>query len=355
MSGVTGLVTVMVPSYNYAQYLRECVESAATQTGVEVDVAVVDNASTDGSLELGRRLAAEYSNVRLVVHDDNGGIITSFNRCRDEMRGEFAVLLCADDALTPGTLARSVELMNADPSVGLVYGPVIDFLDLAEVAPERFHGRDVAPIVYTGDEWIERRCRIATNPIRTPEALMRSSILDAAGRLDPSLPFTSDLNMWLRLAERADVAYLPGHPQALYRRHTNNFGAAFLTTDSAFADLEARWFAFANFFDRIGTHPMRSTWETLARNALSSEARYVATRAFVKLEPANRELVISKLLRFAAELDPSGGSAFEVIGWKLRRALGPKLSRRFPLLLPRPTARHFGRALAERSRIRTGL
>ena len=51
-------VTVMIPSYNYAQYLVECVTSALDQPGVNVDVALVDNASTDGSLDLAEQLAA---------------------------------------------------------------------------------------------------------------------------------------------------------------------------------------------------------------------------------------------------------------------------------------------------------
>src|SRR3954463_8554091 len=96
------LVSVTIPSYNYEQYLAEAVESAATQRGVRVEVVIVDNASTDCSLALARRLAQEYDNVRVVEYAENHGIISSLNRCRDEVRGEYAVLLCADDCLTPG-------------------------------------------------------------------------------------------------------------------------------------------------------------------------------------------------------------------------------------------------------------
>jgi glycosyltransferase involved in cell wall biosynthesis len=355
MTYVPGLVTVMIPSYNYRQFLRECVESAATQEGVAVDVAIVDNASTDGSLDLGRELAEQYANVRLVVHPDNGGIITSFNRCRDEVRGEFAVLLCADDMLTPGSLARSVALMQQRPDVAMVYGPAVDFLHLADVTDEQLRGTDAAPLVYTGDDWISRRCRWATNPIRTPETLMRSTTLDVAGRLDPTLPFTSDLNMWLRMAVHGAIAYLPGHPQALYRKHANNFGAAFLNHDSAYSDIEARWFAFTKFFDTLGDDPRRPAWEATVRRTLAAEARYVATRAYVRLDDADRDRVVGKLDDLAELLQPGGASRGEAIGWTVRRALGPRWARRFPPLLVRGVWRRGRRSLIERRRLARGV
>ncbi len=349
-----GLVTVMIPSYNYIQYLRECVESAATQEGVDLDIAVVDNASTDGSLDLAHELAKEFDTVRVVVHPDNGGIITSFNRCREEVRGEYAVLLCADDALVPGSLARSVAFMDAHRDVGLVYGRAIDFLDVADVPPEEYVGRDVPPIVFPGASWVERRCDTASNPIRTPEVVMRSSVTLAAGRLETDLPFTSDLNMWLRMAALADVAFLPSHAQALYRKHTNNFGAPFLNTGSAFPDLQARWKAFARFFESLGADPRRAAWEATARRTIGREARYEATRAFVKLDDDRRDEVVAQLFELAEEADPGGSSRLEQLGWSLRRRLGPHRSKTFPLFLPRGATVRIRRHRAEQRRLSLG-
>lgn len=354
MTYVAGQVTVMVPSYNYRQYLRECVESAATQTGVDVDVAVVDNASSDGSLELARQLAEEYGNVRLVVHPNNEGIITSFNRCRDEVRGEYALLLCADDMLTPGALARAVDFMDSHPRAVMAYGPTVDFLDLGDVDQAIYEGRKSDPIVYQGLDWIERRCRAATNPIRTPEVVMRSSALEVAGRLDTSLPFTSDLNMWLRLATHGDVGYLPGHVQALFRRHAGNFGAAFLDESARVRDMEARWMAFARFFESSTSDSHVSEWDPAVRRALAKEARYEATRVYVR-SPDQREERILALIELAERLDPDGASRGEVTGWRLRRMLGPRVARYFPPLMVRGAAMRVRRHRSESLRRRRGV
>ena len=185
----------MIPSYNYARYLREAVESAAGQ--VNVDVVIVDNGSTDESPTLGAQLAELHRNVRFVSYEDNQGIITSFNRCRQEVRGEYAVLLCADDMLTPGSIERSRQFMAAHPSVGLMYGPASFFVRLEELRPDELEGEIRPPIVYRGDRWIERLCRTGLNPIYTPEAFARSSVLETVGGYESTTPYTSDLNMWL--------------------------------------------------------------------------------------------------------------------------------------------------------------
>jgi glycosyltransferase involved in cell wall biosynthesis len=347
---VSAVVTVMVPSYNYEHYLTECVESATQQEGVELDIVIVENASTDGSLAVARKLADKYDSVRLVVYEDNQGIICSLNRCREEVRGDYAVLLCADDCLTPGSLARSVAFMEAHPEVGLAYGPAIDFADLSEITPDRLVAAEGDPIVYSGADWIARRCKAGSNPIRTPEALMRTSTINSVGLLDPATPHCSDLNMWLRIAAVADVAYLPGPPLALYRKHSTNYSIAFLNW--ALPDLEQRWTAFQSFFARVQDRPERHEWERSIRHVLGREARYLATRVFAHDQGEDK---VAQLMAFADEVDPDGASTVEELGWKVRRKLGPSLARRFPPFLPWPALRRVGRDVAERRRVRTGV
>jgi Glycosyl transferase family 2 len=341
-----GLTTVMIPSYNYAQYLAECVESAAAQT--HVDVAIVDNGSTDGSPEIAERLAARYENVRLTRYDDNQGIITSFNRCRREVRGEYAVLLCADDCLTPGSLARSAAFMDTHPQVGLVYGPCTYFRRLEEVTAEQLDGEVQTPIVYAGAQWIERLCRTGLNPIRTPEAVARSSVLQQVGGYEPRCPYTSDLNLWLRVASVSDVAYLPGPLQALFRRHETNEGLGF--PHSSAAELSQRWSAYAAFFEATDSRRQRSGWDQMARRALGREARYSATRAYVRGE----EEEVNLLLSVSDEIDPRDPMG-ERLGWMLRRKLGPAYTRRFPGFVPRPMLHRLSRVRGERRRERSGV
>jgi len=341
-----GLVTVMIPSYNYARYLPQAVESAATQSNS--DVVIVDNGSTDESPDVGRQLAESYDNVRFVAYPENEGIITSFNRCRDEVRGEYATLLCADDVLTPGSLERSRALMDEHPTVSLVYGPVEYFSTLDTVSAAEFD-RDVRPsVVHAGADWIDRLCRTGANPIANPEALMRTSVLDGVGRYEPRTPYTSDLNLWLRMAAVCDVAYLPGPLQALFRRHDSNEGNAY--PNASFAELSQRWMAFATFFEGVGDDPRRFAWETAARRRLAGTARYSASRAFVRRDDAE----VESLLDLATEID-GAEPIRERIGWELRRFLGPSATRLFPPFAPRPIISRIERVIGDRRRARQGI
>jgi hypothetical protein len=339
------VVTVTIPSYNYLQYLREAVESAASQADVDVDVVIVENASTDGSRDLARCLAAEHANVRLVEHPDNHGIISSLNRCRDEVRGKYAVLLCADDCLTPGSLRRSVEFMDAHPEVGLSYGPIIDFHSRDEVAPSQFDGVERPPIIYSGGDWIDRCCRSGAVRIYTPEALMRSSTLEQAGRLNPACPKTSDVNMWLRMAAFADIGFIPGPPLAMFRRHETNDSGQYTVVE----DLEQRWLAYSLFLDTVADRPERAHWETSARSALAAEARDLATRAWME---SDRDEVQGKhaaaLLDLAHTLDPDG-SRLDHYRPKLWHTLGARATR--TVLIPKRAINRYQRSV-EGKRIR---
>ena len=317
-----GLVTVMIPSYNYARYLREAVESAAGQ--INVDVVIVDNGSTDESPTLGAQLAELHRNVRFVSYEDNQGIITSFNRCRQEVRGEYAVLLCADDMLTPGSIERSRQFMAAHPSVGLMYGPATFFLRLDELRPDELEGEIRPPIVYPGDKWIARVCRTGLNPIYTPEAFARSSVLETAGGYEPRCPYTSDLNMWLRVSAISDVGFLRGPSQALFRRHDSNEGTAY--PHASAAELTQRWAAYETFFETLGDDPRRANWEHVARRRMAEDARYAATRAFVQDADGLPDDEVGLLLALADEIDPAE-SLGDRLGWRICRRLGSRCSR----------------------------
>ncbi len=115
-------VTVIIPCFNYGRYLPAAVDSALSQAGAAVDVVIVDDKSTDDSLDVARSLAAERTKVRVLAHETNQGPVGTFNDGLEIATGEFLVRLDADDLLTPGALARATALARAYPSAGLIYG-----------------------------------------------------------------------------------------------------------------------------------------------------------------------------------------------------------------------------------------
>ena len=105
-------VTVVIPCYNYARYLPQAVASALSQSGVAMDVVIVDDASTDDSLAVARRMSEENGRVRVIGHSTNKGPVQTFNDGLALATGEFLVRLDADDLLTAGSLVRSAAVMR---------------------------------------------------------------------------------------------------------------------------------------------------------------------------------------------------------------------------------------------------
>ena len=117
-------VSVVIPCYNYGRYLPAAVSSVLQDEGVQVDILIVDDASTDGSAEVAQSLAATYPEVDVLVHEQNRGHIATYNDGLVRARGDYVVLLSADDQLTPGSLSRATALLEAHPEVAWVYGAV---------------------------------------------------------------------------------------------------------------------------------------------------------------------------------------------------------------------------------------
>jgi hypothetical protein len=211
-------VTVVMPCYNYGHYLPTAVGSVLGQEGVDVDIILIDDASPDGSAAAVRDFAARESRIRPILHETNRGHIATYNEGLAQARGEYAVLLSADDALPPGALSRATALMEAHPSVGLVYGHPVTF---SEHPPET--GSKVRNwTIWPGREWIERRCRAGRNCIMNPEVVIRTSVQHEIGGYDPELPHSGDLAMWLRAASVSDIGRVNGPAQGLYRVHANS-------------------------------------------------------------------------------------------------------------------------------------
>ncbi|WP_187365130.1 glycosyltransferase family 2 protein [Cellulosimicrobium cellulans] len=290
-------VTVVVPCHDYARYLPAAVHSVLDQGGVRVDVVVVDDASTDDSLAVARRLADRDPRVAVLAHARNRGPVETFNDGLARATGEFLVRLDADDLLTPGSLARSVAVARAYPSVGLVYGHPVHFTGEPPAARTRVRRWTVWP----GRRWLADRCADGYNVITSPEVLMRASVVAAVGGQRP-LAHAHDMEMWLRLAARSDVAHVGGADQAWHREHAASLSAR--QVDDA-TDFRERVAAFAELAaGGAAGLPERDDLLAASRRALVRQAlracRYEVDRG--RRDPERVRRLMAEALRVAPEL-----------------------------------------------------
>ncbi|MCR1160104.1 oligosaccharide flippase family protein [Paenarthrobacter sp. UW852] len=313
-------VTVVITCYNYGRFLRQAAESALSQDGIETDVIVVDDASTDNSLDIALELAAASDRVMVLRHARNRGPVVSFNDGAAVARGEFLVRLDADDILTPGSLHRAVAVARAYPSVGLVYGHPLHF-EAGQRPTPRLTVK--AWTIWPGREWLRERCRSGVNVITSPEALIRRSVLQDIG-YQTHLKHTHDMEMWFRIAAFADVAYIHGSDQAWHREHAESLSA---TGIDELEDLKARRDAFdALFTGPAAAIPEASEFKTQARRALANDALTRASHEFDRGRGA--ALQHEAFAALAAELVDNPKELKAWNRYDRRRALGPALASR---------------------------
>lgn len=213
-------VSVVIPCYNYGRYLSGAVASAMNQSDVDVRVIIVDDCSTDDSLDVARGLAAADDRITVIAHETNAGHIRTYNDGLAAVTTEFVTLVSADDLVAEGALDRAAAAMERYPRVGLVFGKVATFSD--ELPPHaRSFGRGLWR-VESGRDWIEAIARRGFNPIMSPEAVLRTDLVRRIGGYNADLPHSADLEYWLQAAAYGDVVQIRGAVQAYYRVHGAN-------------------------------------------------------------------------------------------------------------------------------------
>lgn len=213
---------VIVPCFNYARYLEECVGSILQQENVDVRITIIDDCSTDDTLRVAKSLASQDGRVVWRRHSVNIGNIRTYNEGIDLAKGDYFSIVSADDYLAPGALDRAVQLMEAHPELVFVHGGAIiqqEGQPKVEVpARQSANGHSISE----GQAFIEAACRnSAGNPVWAPTAIIRTEVQKRIGGYDTQLPHAGDLEMWIRLASRGPVGEL-NSIQAIYRKHGSN-------------------------------------------------------------------------------------------------------------------------------------
>ncbi|MGW0662212.1 glycosyltransferase family 2 protein [Streptodolium elevatio] len=315
--GTPPSVSVVVPSYNYARYLPTNIGSLLDQEGVEVRVLILDDASTDGTPEVGADLARD-PRVTYERHRTNKGHIATYNEGLLEWAdGDYCVLLSADDLLTPGALARATGVMEAHEDVTFVYGNPVKFVSGRPLPVARTGTKSR---VWQGDRWIRGVFRAGRNLILSPEVVARTSAHHDAGGYNAALPHSGDLEMWLRLARRGSVGWLPAADQAYYRMHDSNMHHSTFDARARLAQLRA---GYESFLDNDGS--ALAYGDAVRADMRRKLARGVLRKVIRTLDAGEESadgLTVDELYELAAELTDVRRLP-EYPGARARMSLGP--------------------------------
>lgn len=116
------MISIIVPVYNVEDYLVDCLESILSQTAVELEIILVDDGSTDGSLAICQAYADRYRNIKLISQTNQGQSVAR-NIGLDQAEGEYIFFIDSDDYLTePGALAHALMTIEAEQADIVIFG-----------------------------------------------------------------------------------------------------------------------------------------------------------------------------------------------------------------------------------------
>jgi glycosyltransferase involved in cell wall biosynthesis len=203
-------VSVVIPSYNAAEFIERTIDSVLAQSYRDLEVVVVDDGSSDTTPDI---VAAYGDPVRLIIQPNNG-VSAARNRAIAESRGELIAFLDHDDLWYSDKLDRQVRVLDARPEVGLIYANA-DFIDQSDkrmwiyLAQSRLHRGQVLSRLFLD-------CFV---PLLT--TVVRKSLLADIGPFVTRWHIAEDYDLFLRAAECTEVDYVD-EALAGYRIHSGN-------------------------------------------------------------------------------------------------------------------------------------
>ena len=209
------LVSVVAVCYNQARFAVECLESIRCQTYPNLQLILVDDASSDGSASVIQDWLDRTDTVATFVrHTENQGVCRSRNDAFAHVEGDYVAATSVDDVWLPEHLARAVDLIQRLPrTTGVVYADAYcieeDGRRLPQMFIESFGTFDAMPEGLIFEDLLQ------ANFIPAMTVLGRRECYEAAGPFDETLVY-EDWDMWLRLAKRYEFAFSP-HVGASYR------------------------------------------------------------------------------------------------------------------------------------------
>lgn len=221
-------VSVVIPTYNLAGWIGETLESVLAQSFTDWEAVVVDDGSTDETEAVVRR----YGPRIRYLHQSNAGVSAARNLGVERTSGRYVAFLDADDIWPPRKLEAQVQLLESVPKAAMAYGSVCRYRDgivLGCTFP--VHDGEVLTPLLLQDVSIAHTLGAT---------LIRRSVLLEVGGLDRRFGISADYDLWLRIAARYSVRYVPD--TVLYyrvradawHRHLEGFRSDFIAVLNTF-------------------------------------------------------------------------------------------------------------------------
>jgi len=215
-------LSVMMANYNNSQYIGEALGAIIKQSFQPLEVIVIDDGSTDNSIDVIKGMQEKYPKIRLLRNEKNRGVLYTINRCLSEAKGDYVYPASSDDKVLPGFFEKSMNLLAKYPQAGLC------FCDWKMIEEGRtFENRAYLsdkPSYFSPEEFTRIMLRNEFTVIGGAAAIAKRSALVKAGGYIPELKASCDLFAYHVISFRYGACYFPGI-MAMLRKHENQYSS----------------------------------------------------------------------------------------------------------------------------------
>jgi len=199
-------VSVIVPCYNYAKYLEECVDSVACQAYKYYEIIIVNDGSTDNFNEVTSRIVSNHNYIKIINQANSGQPAISRNNGIKKAKGKYILCLDADDKISSNFLVECMRLFTEYPEISIVYPNLQEFGD-------RFNYADYGNL--------NQDTLIITNT-QPPASIFRKKAWVDAGGFATNAPGYEDWDFWISCRESGHKAMNAKNAIFYYRIHGNS-------------------------------------------------------------------------------------------------------------------------------------
>jgi len=223
------LVTIGIPNYNYAHYIKEALDSVVNQTYQNIELIIVDDLSSDNSIVEIENWIRNYKGdiqINFIKNKSNKGLTKVCNIILKNAKGKYFQTLDADDILLPRKIEKQLILLEKEKNVALIYSNI----GMIDEKGKLINSDYLKHIGYNENAMPEGNIFEALfdfNFVPLPSVLVNTEMARTAGGFD-EMQQVQDYYLWLKLSEKHDALYLK-EKTAYYRSHQSSMSRSAIT------------------------------------------------------------------------------------------------------------------------------
>ncbi len=202
------LVSIVCLCYNQQRFVREAVMSVVTQSYKNIQLIVVDDASTDSSIKVINDLKNEFPSIETILIKENKGNCAAFNYAFTKAKGAFVIDFAADDVMMPDRIEKQIQhFLTLDPSFGVVFTDAEYINEYGEHLYDHFASlkrKRLLPNIPQGDVYADLLQRYF---VASPTMMVRTSVMIELNGYDEQLSY-EDFDFWIRSSRIYKYSFL---------------------------------------------------------------------------------------------------------------------------------------------------